>query len=200
MIHHRHNVIIKLYIMAQTEFYSKSSVAGDYSGLLFDDLENMLATKMLPRGIRVRMGDVIDSIEMVYDKSDYPIGKSPFFHGGPNGYTYFFSIPDGDSLRTVDIEYGKYIYSLDPNQRKKDQIVRIRFTTHKGVQSQWYGNACGKGDSLPTKPFKIDVGEDNVICCFYGATGLPNMTLHNYLQAIGVYVISYLNAKRVYSL
>lgn len=186
--------------MRALDYYSKSSVTGDYSDRLFDDFEIMFSTNVLPRGIKVRAGDVIDSIEMVYDKSDYPVGKSPFFHGGPNGYDNYFSIPNGDFLRIIEVEYGKYIYSLDPNQRKKDQIVRIKFTTHKGLQSPWYGNVCGKGKSLETKSFKIDVGENNIICCFYGATGLPNMTLHNYLQAIGVYMITFLNARKVYSI
>lgn len=179
------------------ELFSKLPPIGDYSDCLFDDLSNMFDTKVLPRGIKVRAGDVIDSIEFIYDKSDYALGESPFFHGGPNGYDNIFTIPAGDFLRRIDVEYGKYIFSTDPDQRKKDQIVRIRFTTNQGVQSPWYGNVCGKGDTLPVKPYTFDAGENNIICCLYGATGKKNMKLHNYLQAIGVYTISFLEVKRL---
>lgn len=183
--------------MKNSIFFVKSEVGGDYSDVKFDDLDSLWETDIMPRSIRVRAGDVIDSIEMMYGRTDYPIGESPFFHGGPNGYTDVFTIPPGDFLRKIELEYGKYIYSLDPNQRKKDQIIRIRFTTHDNVQSPWYGNACGKGSSLPAKPFTIDVGENNIICCLYGATGKNNMELHNYLQALGVYMISFLDAKKI---
>ena len=179
------------------DLFSQTQVVGDYSDCKFDDLKTMFEVGMLPRAVKVRAGDVIDSIEFIYDRNDYPVGKSPFFHGGPNGYDNVFTIPTGDFLRKVDIEYGKYKYSLDPNQQKKDQIIRIRFTTNQGVQSPWYGNACGKGSSLPATSSTIDVGEDNIICCLYGATGLPNMTLHNYLQAVGFYMISFMEARNL---
>lgn len=175
----------------------KGPVAGDYSGQKFDDLQNFFNQSFLPTGVWVRQGDVIDSIELAYKKKDYGRGKSEFFHGGPNGYDAYFEIPPGDFIRRIEVEYGKYPFSLNPSQRIKDQIIRIRFTTSSGLVSAWYGNICGKGDRLKGKPFTIDAGENNVICCLYGSTGLSNNELHNYLQSIGVYYISYLDAKRI---
>lgn len=175
----------------------KGPVAGDYSDVFFDDLQNFFEQCFLPTGVWVRQGDVIDSIELVYGKKDEAHRKSKFFHGGPNGYDAYFEIPPGDFIRRIDVEYGKYPFSLKPSQRIKDQIIRIRFTTSTGLTSGWYGNVCGKGDCLKGKQFTIDAGENNVICCLYGSTGLNNGELHNYLQSVGVYYISYLDAKRI---
>lgn len=176
---------------------AKGPVAGDYSEHVFDDLQKFYDQSFLPTGVWVRQGDVIDSIELTYGKKDFARGKSPFFHGGPNGYDAYFELPIGDFIRKIEVEYGKYPFSLRPSQRTKDQIIRIRFTTSSGLVSSWYGNICGKGERLKGKLFTIDAGENNVICCLYGSTGLKNMELHNYLQSLGVHYISFLDAKKI---
>ena len=183
----------KIYELLDITRFSKSSVIGSYQDEKFDDFNKFFAQPLLPTAVKVHSGDVIDSIEMVYENSSYKNGESPFFHGGPNGYEKLFIIKPGDFLQKIEVEYGKYTFSTDPTQRNKDVIVRIRFTTRSGISSPWYGNECGKRTQLQVKPFVLDVSENNVICCFYGALGKPSLTLHNYLQAIGVYFITFLD-------
>lgn len=174
---------------------SSSNTIGSYKDVKFDDLDQFTKQTLLPRGVRVHRGDVIDSIEMVYEKSDYKKGDSPFFHGGPNGYEKNFEIKPGDFLQKIDLEYGKYPFSTDPAQRNKDLIIKIKFTTREGYSSPWYGNECGKKSQLKGTPYTIDVGENNIICCFFGSTGKNNLVLHNYLQSIGVYYMTFFDVK-----
>lgn len=188
---------MEIFKLLDIALFSRSSIVGTYRDMAFDDLAAFIKQPLLPTAVKVHSGDVIDSIEMVYDNSNYKQGDSPFFHGGPNGYEKLFLIKPGDFLQKIEMEYGKYPFSTDPTQRDKDMIVRIRFTTRSGISSPWYGNECGKGDMMHVKPFTIDVSENNVICCLYGAIGKKNLTLHNYLQALGVYFVTYLDIQSV---
>ncbi len=193
----------KVVALLSGEIYGKTQVFGSYSDSKFDDLDKFkkLSTNPLPvTAVKVWHGDVIDCVEFVYDNNQYDKGKSPFFHGGLNGYPEEFKVNMGDFIQVIEGEYGHYPYSTEPAQRKKDVIIRLRFKTRNGKESSWYGNACGKGDQLKGTPFKIDVGKDSIICSLYGATWKGNLVLHNYIQAIGANYMTYLDAMKVLKL
>lgn len=175
--------------------YGKTQVAGTYSEQTFDDLSAYKNTGTpFVTSVKVWYGDVIDCVEFVYNDQQYEKGTSPFFHGGKNGYLQEFKIGLGDFIQTIEGEYGRYPYSLEPGQQNKDLIIRLRFITRNGICSGWYGNACGKGEKMKGSPFRIDVGSESVICALYGATWKGNLVLHNYIQAIGAYYMTYLDA------
>lgn len=175
--------------------YGSTEIYGTHCECTFNDLTEYKKTSFSPfvTAVKVWHGDVIDGVEFVYDK-DYSKGESPFFHGGKNGYCDTFNVPLGDFVQTIEGEYGKYPFSLEPVQRNKDVIIRLRFITREGKKSQWFGNICGKGERLKGTPFSIDVGKSNVICALQGALWKPNMVLHNYLQSIGGVYMTYLDA------
>lgn len=175
--------------------YGKMQVVGTYSEQTFDDLSKYKDTGTpCVTSVKVWHGDVIDCVEFVYDKQQYEKGKSPFFHGGKNGHMEEFTIEDDDFIQTIEGEYGQYPYSLEPSQQNKDLIIRLRFKTHKGIYSKWYGNSCGKGEKMKGTPFLIDAGAECILCALYGATWKGNLVLHNYIQAIGAYYMSYRDA------
>lgn len=179
-------------------FYGKTNVFGSYSDQKFDDLEAFKKSdEPFVTSVKVWEGDVIDCIEFVYGNRQYEKGKSPFFHGGKNGVLYEFKLGMGDFITKIEGEYGRYPFSLAPQQQKKDVIIRLRFTTHQGKTSRWFGNACGKGDLMKGTPFIIDAGRENIICGLYGATWTNNLVLHNYVQAIGAYYMTWLDAQNL---
>lgn len=170
---------------------TKSSLTGSLNkeDIIFDDNESFIQQPNLPVGIRVCAGDVIDSIEFLYNKEMCPRGGSVFFHGGPNGKEHLFWLEEGEYIYDIELEYGKYIFSLDPAERVDDVLVRVRFTTSAGRSGGWYGNECGKGDKLEVHKERITLQNHDGVCCFYGATCKPNMQLHNYVKQLGVYYI-----------
>lgn len=181
--------------------FGKTVTFGTNSDRLFDDLkEYKKGENLFVSCVKVWHGDVIDCLEFVYNDKQYEKGKSPFFHGGRNGYLEEFKIGMGDFIQTIEGEYGRYPYSTEPAQQNKDVIIRIRFITRNGIESKWYGNACGKGDKLKGQNFKIDVGSQSVICALSGATWKENLILHNYIQAIGAYYMTSLDAMKLMEL
>lgn len=178
--------------MLSCAVHGKTQVFGTYSDIKFDDLsEYKKLQNPFVTSVKIWHGDVIDGIEFVYNNNQYVEKESPFFHGGKNGSLQEFKIGLGDFIQKIEGEYGRYPYSLEPSQKNKDIIIRLRFTTHNGVCSQWYGNACGKGEKMKGTPFTIDVGSESIICALYGATWKENRMLHNYIQAIGAYYMTY---------
>ncbi len=166
----------------------KTKPAGDYTSSTFDDNSQVTQSSTLT-SIKVWEGDVIDCVEFVYDKVGYAKGESPYFHGGQNGALKEFHIASGDFLRRIDFKVGKYPFSADPAQCDVNMIVQIKFTTHNGNESSWYGNCCGKGADMVVSDYTIDVGKDNMIYAVYGTTQKDNMALNNYIQALGAYYI-----------
>lgn len=180
--------------------FGYSEVFGTNQECLFDDFfeyKKLIVPEIgyfpFVSSVKIWHGDVIDGIEFVYDKEYSSKGKSPFFHGGQNGWEDRFELMPGDSIQVVEGEYGRYPFSLEPVQQEKDIIIRLRFITREGKESPWYGNACGKGDKMKGTPFKIDVGRSNVICGLQGAMWKPNMSLHSYIQAIGIIYVTFLD-------
>lgn len=167
----------------------KSNVTGSSNngGVTFDDSDAFAFQPCLPVGIRVCSGDVIDSIELLYDKELRPRGECVFFHGGPNGYEHIFWLDDGEYISRIDMEYGRYIFSLDSSERDDEVLVRIRLVTSKGRDSGWYGNECGKGEAIKVHSENIQLRSYDGVCCLYGSICKPNMELHNYVRQLGVY-------------
>ncbi|MFI3296612.1 MAG: hypothetical protein R3Y59_03170 [bacterium] len=182
----------------KTVITAKTNSAGTYTSNKFDDSNNTL--DLMLTSIKVWEGDVIDCIEFVYDNKSYAKGKSPYFHGGLYGVMREFKIMPGDFLRRIDFKVGKYPFSMDVNQRNVDMIVQIKFTTRDGNESRWYGNCCGKGSRMVVSDYTIDVGPENVIFALYGATQKANMALHNYVQALGTYYLTYISALEIVEL
>lgn len=179
-------------------FFSRTDVFGTDSDALFNDLDAYRKmTHPFVKSVKIWYGDVIDCIEFSYNDKNYEKGESPFFHGGKNGHFQEFKIDLGDFITKIEGEYGLYPFSSEPKQRNKNIIIRLRFTTRNGKTSSWYGNACGKGNALKGHPFCIDVGNESVICCLYGATWKGNLVLNNYIQAIGAYCMTYLDAVKL---
>lgn len=168
---------------------SKSPLTGcpKKQGVNFDDSDDFALQPNLPIGVRVCSGDVIDSIELLYDKNVSQRGESVFFHGGPNGAEHIFWLEEYEYICRIDMEYGKYIFSLDPAEREDDVLVRIRFMTNKGRACGWYGNECGKGDAMKVHAESIELQSYDGVCCLYGSICKPNMVLHNYVKRLGVY-------------
>lgn len=173
--------------------FSKLMLMGNEKddGKKFDDLSEFkniyLNRKQFPTKVKIWAGDVIDAIQFVYD-TDQDKEKSPFFHGGPNGYLKEFGIASGDFIRKVRIKSGVYSHSMDVSQRKQ-VIWQIQFETMYGSVSPFYGNACGKQLPEDCEEMMVDAGGDNVICAAYGYTGKEKLALHNYIRGIGFYAM-----------
>ena len=123
--------------------FGYSEVFGTNQECLFDDFfeyKKLIVPEIgyfpFVSSVKIWHGDVIDGIEFVYDKEYSSKGKSPFFHGGQNGWEARFELMPGDSIQVVEGEYGRYPFSLEPVQQEKDIIIRLRFITREGKEKR----------------------------------------------------------------
>ena len=139
---------------------SKEQVFGGAGGKLFDDLE-LHPTIIGIRGLYIRCGNSIDSIQATYQLKDGSVVVGPR-HGGLGGQEKRFMLNEGEVLIRME---GKTSGVL---------VDQLTFYSNQGKQYGPYGRSC-------TTPFETQEGVE--LTSFFGRSG-------KLLDAIGVRFMS----------
>ncbi len=136
--------------------FQQTSIAGGRGGTTFAD-------KNIPQGaivsaVRVRGGDFIDSVQMIYTLTDGRTFEGPV-HGGQGGRSSLFRLERDEYITGISGRHGNYI----------DSLV---FHTNKRTSASF----GGRGGS---RSFRIDVPSGNQAIGFAGRAA-------EYLDALGL--------------
>lgn len=85
-------------------------------------------TLLRVKKVIIRSGKKLDGLQFML--SDGVNTLLTPWHGGTGGGSGSFEVPDGQYIKTIELQTGKYVY-------------RIKFTTDAGVQSDWFGGNDG---------------------------------------------------------
>jgi hypothetical protein len=135
---------------------SSTTIAGGSSGSSFADTQPANGARIAE--VRVRAGNQIDAVQIVYALSDGRLTEAPR-HGGSGGHQYVFTLESDEYITGISGRYGNTIDSL-------------RIHTNKRT-SPTFGGTGGSND------FRIDVPSDSQ------ATGLVGRS-ENTVNALGL--------------
>jgi len=133
-----------------------TQVFGGPGGEAFSDFQPPADARVVE--VRIRSGEMVDSVQMVYGLRDGRTVMGPR-HGGPGGGLNSFRLDPDEYIIGLSGRHGKYLDSL-------------RIITNKRT-SPAYGGRGGSGD------YRVDVPPGNQAIGFTGRTG-------QYVDAIGL--------------
>jgi len=141
---------------ASAQQFSATQVYGGPGGDAFSDFQPPTGARVAE--VRVRSGNMVDSVQMVYALADNRIVVGPR-HGGPGGNSNSFLLDPDEYITGLSGRYGDYLDAL-------------RIITNKRT-SPTYGGRGGRID------FRVDVPSWNMAIGFAGRAG-------QYVDALGL--------------
>jgi hypothetical protein len=138
---------------AAADPFSGGGPSGVTGGVIFNDLNFVTPSTLDGRRVvelRVRSGDFIDAIQVVYQTSSGQIIETDR-HGGPGGVADVFKFDPDEYIVEIKGKYGAYVDSLE-------------MKTSKGRIKRWGGNG-GVVDYIYIAP------AGHIIQGFFGRSG-----------------------------
>jgi len=136
--------------------FQQTSIAGGRGGTAFADRD--IPQDAIVSAVRVRGGDFIDSVQMIYTLTDGRTFEGPV-HGGQGGRSSIFRLDRDEYITGISGRYGEYI----------DSLV---FHTNKRTSDSFGGRGGNRS-------FRIDVPSGNRAIGFAGRAA-------EYLDALGL--------------
>ena len=127
---------------------SATTMAGGRGGSPFADAEPAQGTRIAE--VRVRAGDTVDAVQVIYALADGRTSAGPR-HGGGGGREYIFTLDSDEYITGISGRYG-------------DTVDSLRIHTNKRT-SPTFGGSGGARD------FRIDVPTDTQAIGFAGRSG-----------------------------
>jgi hypothetical protein len=139
-------------------------------GEAFDDTAAALATGQPLTCIRVRSGDIVDSIQAFYGRQATPLPA----HGGTGGGPADVVVDPGDPITVVSGTWGQWF--------RGTYVLSLTFTTRSGKKMGPFGS---EAHADTRSPFSFTVPDGATLLGFAGTVGVGNNGPWHFLGSLG---------------